>query len=264
LKVADPRVLIVIPTYNERDNVANILEAIWKTVPYADVLIVDDNSPDGTGDLADKSAEASGGRLRVLHRSCKNGLGRAYIDGFNSVLDENYEFLFQMDADLSHEPCYIPGMIEAARHADIIVGSRYIRGVNVVNWDFKRLLLSKAATIYVNLLTGLRMSDTTSGFKCWRLPALSRLRLDKVGACGYLFQIEMNLLAIRAGLRVKEFPIVFYERELGRSKIDWHIILEAIFGTVRLAAQHRYHCMPWVAAVQARHKTASKKNLNEL
>jgi dolichol-phosphate mannosyltransferase len=232
--------LVLVPTFNERENISSFLESIWASVPSANVLVVDDNSPDGTGALADELARESNGKLRVLHRRRKEGLGKAYIDGMKIALQEDYEFLVQMDADLSHDPQDLAAMLDAARDCDVVVGSRYRCGINVVNWDFKRLLLSKAATFYVNMLTGLRMTDTTSGFKCWRTRALGRLNLEKIMASGYLFQIEMNLLAIRAGLRMKESSIIFYERLRGSSKIDWRIIVGATFGTVVLALQHRF------------------------
>jgi dolichol-phosphate mannosyltransferase len=238
---ASQKLLIVIPTYNERENLRLVVDAIWKSLANADILIVDDNSPDGTGEIAEEMSKESGGRLRVLHRRGKAGLGRAYIHAFQSVRGEDYDFIIQMDADLSHEPRYISEMLATAADADVVVGSRYLRGVNVVNWDFKRLLLSKVATLYVNVLTGLPVSDATSGFKCWRAEALRQLELDRVNASGYLFQIEMNLLAVRSNLRLKESSIIFYERERGRSKIDWRIIREAILGTMRLAVRHRFH-----------------------
>ena len=234
------KVLIVVPTYNERQNLREVVDQIWESQPEADILIVDDNSPDGTGEMADRMSEETGGRLRVLHRMRKEGLGRAYVDAFRSVRGEAYGYIVQMDADLSHEPCHIKDMLKLAEDADVVVGSRYLRGVNVVNWDFKRLLLSKAATAYVNLLTGLHISDATSGFKCWRADALRKLPLERVSASGYLFQIEMNLVSVQSNLRLKESSIIFYERERGRSKIDFRIIREAIFGTIRLAIRHRF------------------------
>jgi dolichol-phosphate mannosyltransferase len=198
------------------------------------MLIVDDNSPDGTGQVAEELAAAGGNRLLVLHREKKEGLGRAYLAGFRQALELGYEIILQMDADLSHDPAYIPGFLDRIQNCDLVLGSRYIGGIRVVNWDFKRLLLSKAATKYVQIVTGMRFSDTTGGFKCWRASALRQVGLEGVFSNGYLFQIEMTYRAFRRGFRIAELPIIFYERNLGRSKMDWKIIWEALWGVLRV------------------------------
>lgn len=244
--------IVVVPTYNERDNLSAVVQRIWACAPAVDILIVDDNSPDGTGALANRLAEQHPGRLRVLHRRQKQGLGRAYLHAFRTLLDSRYEFVLQMDADLSHDPVFIPELLAACAQADLVVGSRYLTGVNVVNWDFKRLLLSKFATTYVNLVTRLHLSDATGGFKCWRRTALERLDFDQVFASGYLFQIEMNLQSKRAGFRIVESPIIFYERRLGQSKIDLRIITEAMLGTIRLAFRRSSPVLPTIPAAPVR------------
>ena len=226
--------VVVVPTYNERDNLETLLTQIWQHAPEVDVLIVDDNSPDGTGALADELKTRFPGRVSVLHRSRKEGLGRAYVHAFLSLLSTNYDFVVQMDADLSHDPKYIPTLIERLADYDVVLGSRYLGGVSVVNWDFKRLLLSKMATRYVRAITGIRVSDSTGGFKAWRMSALRSLDLRQVFSQGYLFQIEMTWRALLQRMRVGETPIVFYERRIGQSKVDLRIISEAAFGVLKL------------------------------
>ena len=228
------RSIVVVPTYNERENLANLADRIRQAASSADILVVDDNSPDGTGPLADDLSRASAGRLFVLHRDRKEGLGKAYVAGFKRAMEMGYDIILQMDADLSHEPCYLPIFLDRIADCDLVLGSRYLGGIRVVNWDFKRLILSKAATKYVQVITGMRFSDTTGGFKCWRASALQSIGLDRVFSNGYLFQIEMTYRAFRKGLRVAEIPIIFYERNLGRSKMDWRIIWEALWGVLKL------------------------------
>lgn len=226
--------LVVMPTYNESENLREIVQQIRRQPGGFHILIVDDASPDGTGAIADALAEEFPGEVRVLHRARKEGLGRAYVAAFGHALKLGYEILVQMDADLSHSPAYLPEMTAALAESDVVMGSRYLRGVNVVNWDLKRLILSKAATLYTQLVTGMPYTDVTSGFKCWRREALEAIGLDNVFSSGYLFQIEMMYRARRLGLRVAEVPIIFYERNLGRSKIHAGIIAEALVGVVRL------------------------------
>ena len=228
------RAIAVIPTYNERESLPRLVEQIRSLAVPVDMLIVDDNSPDGTGQVAEELAAAGGNRLPVLHREKKEGLGRAYLAGFRQALDLSYELILQMDADLSHDPAFISGFMDRIQDCDLVLGSRYIGGIRVVNWDFKRLLLSKAATKYVQIVTGMRFSDTTGGFKCWRASALRQVDLEGVFSNGYLFQIEMTYRAFRRGLRIAEIPIIFYERNLGRSKMDWKIIWEALWGVLRV------------------------------
>jgi dolichol-phosphate mannosyltransferase len=228
------RAIAVVPTYNEGENLPLFLEKFRQSAGQVDLLIVDDNSPDGTGHLADQMAEASGGRISVLHRQRKEGLGRAYVAGFRRALEMGYDVILQMDADLSHDPGYIPAFLERIQDNGLVLGSRYVQGICVVNWDFKRLLLSKTATRYVRTITGMRFTDTTGGFKCWRSESLRAVGLDRVFSNGYLFQIEMTYRAFRRGVKVAEIPIIFYERNLGRSKMDWRIIWEALWGVLRL------------------------------
>ena len=228
------KAVAVIPTYNERENIRPLLEQIHQSAPDLDVLIVDDNSPDGTGQVAEQMRREGDGRLFVLHRLRKEGLGRAYVAGFKHVLERSYEVFVQMDGDLSHDPVYVPALLERATGADLVLGSRYLHGISVVNWDLKRLLLSKAAAWYVRLITGMPFTDPTGGFKCWRREALEAVGLDEVFSNGYLFQIEMTYRAFRRGLQVVEVPIVFFERNLGRSKLDVKVIREACWGVVKL------------------------------
>jgi dolichol-phosphate mannosyltransferase len=227
-------ILVVLPTYNEAENLREVVAQIRRQPGGFHVLIVDDRSPDGTGEIAASLAAEFPGEVRVLHRDRKEGLGRAYVAGFRHALKLDYETIVQMDADLSHSPSYLPAMVEALAGHDVVLGSRYVRGVNVVNWDLKRLILSKAATRYARMVTGMPYTDVTSGFKVWRREALETIGLDLVFSNGYLFQIETTYRAHRLGLRVAEVPIVFYERNFGRSKIDFGIICEALVGVMRL------------------------------
>jgi len=228
------RCLVVLPTYNERENLRTIVESIQTYAPGAHVLVVDDDSPDGTGALADELNREQPEKVFVLHRTRKEGLGRAYVAGFEFALARDYDFVLQMDADFSHDPKYLPAFFEAARESDLVVGSRYLKGISVVNWDLKRLILSKAATLYVRLVTRMPLTDTTGGFKCWRREALEAIGLEGVFSNGYLFQVEMTYKAFRKNLRIAEVPIVFVERRLGRSKMHWGIIAEALWGVVRM------------------------------
>jgi dolichol-phosphate mannosyltransferase len=228
------RPLIILPTYNECQNLPVLVDKIRAVLPESHVLVVDDNSPDGTGELAQRLAESDPGRMFVLHRPGKAGLGKAYLAGFRWALEREYEAIVQMDADLSHDPAYLAPMLERLQNADLVLGSRYIRGVNVVNWGLKRLLLSKGASIYVRLITRMPFTDATGGFKCWRRETLRRLDLEDVFSNGYLFQVETTYKTYLRGLAIGEVPIIFYERGLGRSKMDWRIIWEAVWGILRL------------------------------
>jgi dolichol-phosphate mannosyltransferase len=223
------KAIVVVPTYDERQNIENFVAAVRAQPGDLDVLIVDDNSPDGTGELAEALAARFPGNVFVLHRERKEGLGPAYLAGFQHVLAKmDHDRIVQMDADLSHDPAYIPAFLQASETYDLVLGSRYVKGISVVNWDFKRLLLSKTASRYVRLATGLPFTDLTGGFKCWRRSALERIDLHRVAARGYIFQTEMTYRAHLKGLRIGEIPIIFYERNLGRSKISGTIILEAL------------------------------------
>jgi dolichol-phosphate mannosyltransferase len=224
------KTIVVVPTYNERENIGNFVSQVLALPENIDVLVVDDNSPDGTGVLADELTARFPGRVFVLHRERKEGLGPAYLAGFQHVLGKmNHDLIVQMDADLSHDPAYLPAFMKAAETYDLVLGSRYVKGISVVNWDFKRLLLSKTASRYVRIVTGLPYTDLTGGFKCWRRKTLDGIDLRRVSARGYIFQTEMTYRAYRKGFRVGEIPIIFYERNLGRSKISGSIIVEALF-----------------------------------
>ena len=222
------RVLVVVPTYNERVNVPLIVPAILGQDPCIDVLVVDDSSPDATGELADLLA-AENPRVHVLHRSQKEGLGKAYIAGFRWALDHGYDLIFEMDADFSHDPRFLPTFLDAIQDADLVIGSRYKTGVNVINWPISRLLLSLGANQYARLVTGLPLADSTGGFKCFRRRVLEAIPLERVRSNGYAFQIEMSYLAWRKGFRLKEIPIVFTDRVEGQSKMNRKIVREAVW-----------------------------------
>jgi dolichol-phosphate mannosyltransferase len=226
--------VVVLPTYNEKENLRELVSQIRQQPGNLHILIVDDSSPDGTGEIADRLSREFPGEIRVLHRARKEGLGRAYVAAFRHLLKMDYNIVIQMDADLSHSPSYLPALLEQIATCDLVLGSRYIRGVNVVNWDLKRLILSKLATRYAQLVTGMPFTDITSGFKCWRRETLEAIDLDRVFSNGYLFQIETTYRAHRMKFRIAEVPIVFYERNFGRSKIDLGIIMEALLGVIRL------------------------------
>lgn len=218
--------LIIIPTYNEKENIREITKAVLE-LPYDfNILIVDDNSPDGTGDIADELS-ANDNRIHVLHRPGKRGLGPAYIAGFGWGLKRDYDLLFEMDADFSHRPEYLHDFMKEIENADLVLGSRYISGVNVINWPLGRLLISYFANRYSELITGLPVRDATGGFKCYRREVLEAIDLSKVKSTGYAFQIEMSMKAYAKGFRIKEIPIVFYDREKGTSKMSFHIAREA-------------------------------------
>ena len=228
--------IVVVPTYNEIENLDRIVALIREQPGGFHILIVDDNSPDGTGRLADKLCLLYPGEVYVLHRERKEGLGRAYVAGFGQVLKmPGYDAIVQMDADLSHDPSYLPEFMKRLETYDLVLGSRYLHGVNVLNWDFKRLLLSKGASLYVKLITSMPYSDATGGFKAWRRDALMAIGLDRMFSNGYLFQIETTYRLHRIkGFSIGEISIVFRDRDLGRSKIDFPIILEAVWGVIRL------------------------------
>lgn len=222
------RALIIFPTYNEKDNIEKIVHAVLPMDARVNVLIVDDNSPDGTGRIADRLA-AQEEKVNVLHRQQKNGLGRAYIAGFKWAIERDYDFIFEMDADFSHGPEYIKDFLREINHHDVVVGSRYISGVNVINWPMSRLLLSYYANVYTRLVTGLPMHDATGGFKCFRREVLETIDLDAVRSSGYAFQIEMSMRAWKNKFRIKEIPIIFYDRTAGESKMSKKIMMEAVY-----------------------------------
>lgn len=220
------RVLVVIPTYNEIKNLPQIVPEALRQDPRIEVLVVDDGSPDGTGALADRMGEEDP-RIHCLHRTAKEGLGKAYLAGFRWALERNYDFIFEMDADFSHDPEAIGEFLKAAQDADIVLGSRYLNGVTVVNWPLSRLILSYSANVYTRLVTGLPLADSTGGFKCFRRRALEGIRLDRVKSEGYSFQIEMSFRCWKRGFRIKEIPILFVDRRAGVSKMSRKIIWEA-------------------------------------
>lgn len=224
------RTTIVLPTYNEAENLPKMTVALLALEPPVSVLVVDDNSPDGTGQIADRLATEHSGRVSVLHRSVKSGLGDAYLAGFRRALDDGAERIFEMDADFSHPVDAIPTMLRLAEQYDVVIGSRYIRGGQLdARWSLPRRALSWAGNVYSRLLTGLRVRDTTAGFKCFRREALERIPLDQVRSQGYNFQIEMAMRCQRVGLRVVEHPIYFRERDAGTSKMTPGIALEALW-----------------------------------
>lgn len=222
------RILVIVPTYNEAKNLPQIVPEILKQDPRLEVLVVDDNSPDGTGDLADRMAQTKT-RVHVLHRQAKEGLGRAYLAGFQWGLEQGYQAMFEMDADFSHDPAFLPRFLVAIEDADLVLGSRYATGVNVINWPISRLLLSLGANLYARWITGLPLSDSTGGFKCFRREVLAAIDFSKVRSNGYAFQIEMSFRAWKKGFRLKEIPIIFHDRVEGQSKMSKRIVREAIW-----------------------------------
>jgi len=227
--MADPqRGLVIIPTYNERDNIERIVPAVLEVDDRLEVLVVDDSSPDGTGELADGLAAVSD-RIHVLHREKKEGLGRAYIAGFRWALSKGFDCVFEMDADFSHRPEYLRDFLTEIADHDLVLGSRYVTGVNVINWPMARLLLSYYANAYARIVTGMPVRDATGGFKCFRRCTLQAIDLDRVRASGYAFQIEMTMRAWKKGFRIKEIPIIFHDRTAGVSKMSMKIMGEAIW-----------------------------------
>ena len=222
------RALVVVPTYNEAVNLPVIVPQILEQDPRLEVLVVDDNSPDGTGQLADQMAAADP-RVHVLHRPGKGGLGKAYLAGFSWALERDYELIFEMDADFSHDPKFLKDFLRAAEDADLVIGSRYKTGVNVINWPISRLLLSLGANQYARWITGLPIVDCTGGFKCFRRRVLQAIDFERVRSNGYSFQIEMSFRAWKKGFRLVEIPIVFTDRVEGQSKMNKRIVREAIW-----------------------------------
>ena len=224
---------VVIATYNERENLNGLTAAILQNDGYR-VVIVDDDSPDGTGQIADDLSRTYPGRVSVIHRKTERGLGRSLVAGLTSALAENADLIFQMDADFSHDPKYLPIMAEAAADADLVLGSRYLHGVSVVNWPLHRIILSSLANQYIRIVTGVAEKDCTTGFRCWRREALARLPLDSLISDGYAFLVEQLYLAHRLGCRVCEVPIIFVERREGASKLSSSVLLESLIVPWRL------------------------------
>jgi len=221
------RAVVVIPTYNEAENLESLAETLLTNPEYS-LLVVDDNSPDGTGAIADRLADVNPGRVTVLHRAGKAGLGTAYVEGFRQALRGGYDFIVQMDADFSHNPADVPRLIAALGDADVAIGSRYVRGGGAENWPLIRWLVSRGGSQYTQLILGLSVQDPTSGFKCFRRDALARVDLERINARGFGFQVEMNWRCHRLGMRLVEVPIRFVDRKLGQSKMSSKIFLEAL------------------------------------
>ena len=224
---------VVIATYNEQKNLGGLIPAILQYPGYK-VIVVDDDSPDGTGRLADELAAQWVGRVTVVHRTGARGLGRSLVNGLERALDSGADLIFQMDADFSHDPKYLPEMAAATADADLVLGSRYLRGISVVNWPLHRIILSSVANRYIRSVTGLAVCDCTTGFRCWRREALARLPLEGLISEGYAFLVEQLHLARRVGCRIREVPIIFVERREGSSKVSWRVLLESVIVPWRL------------------------------
>jgi dolichol-phosphate mannosyltransferase len=232
------RPIVVVPTYNERPNVARLVDALLAQ-PRLSVLVVDDGSPDGTGDEAERAAANNPGRVAVLHRRGARGLGRSYVDGMRAALADGATHVVQMDADFSHDPADVPRLLDAAADADLVIGSRYVPGGSLHNWPFHRKALSEFANVYVRAITRLPVRDCTSGFRCWRGDLLARIALERIVSEGYAFQVELTWEARRAGGRIREIPIAFVERREGASKMSSGVIVESALLPWRLAVRDR-------------------------
>lgn len=227
------RILVVTPTYNEAENVVKLINLTLDSFDKADILVVDDNSPDGTAEIVRENFKGND-RVNIIVREGRRGLGSAYVEGFKWGLSRGYGFLLEMDADLSHDPSEIPNFYKQLQEYDVVVGSRYLNGIRVLNWDLKRLVISQIGTMYARLITGLKLTDMTGGFNGYRAEVLKTIDLDKIQSNGYAFQIELKFRSYVKGFRITEIPIIFREREKGVSKMNKSIILEAIFMCVRL------------------------------
>lgn len=243
--------VVIIPTYNEKENIENIINAVFALPVMFDVLIIDDNSPDGTAAIVERMQKQWDGRLHLLKRSGKLGLGTAYIMGFKWCLNAGYEFIIEMDADFSHPPKKLLELRQACLDgADVAIGSRYVSGVNVVNWPMERVIMSYYASAYVRIVTGMNVRDTTAGFVCYRRNVLEAIDLDKIRFKGYAFQIEMKFTAFKMGCRIKEVPIIFVNRVLGTSKMNSSIFGEAVFGVLQLRIRSWFKKYPQLAKHQ--------------
>jgi len=232
--------LIIIPTVNERENLEVLIPEIMNLREGLDVLVVDDNSSDGTAEVAEQFSRETG-RVHLMRRPTRMGLGSAYIAGFKYALENtDAKYIFEMDADFSHDPKYLPDFLEAIKDADLVVGSRYLKGISIVNWPMNRLIISKFGNWYARVVTGLPFTDVTAGFKCFRRELLERLDLDAIQSNGYAFQIEMSYVVWRQGFRIKEIPIIFIEREVGDSKITFSIQWEAVWRMWELKFRHLF------------------------
>jgi glycosyltransferase involved in cell wall biosynthesis len=236
--VTEPRALVIVPTYNERENLPLLTDQLMQH-PNVRLLVVDDQSPDGTGEVADALARQYAGRVEVMHRTGPRGLGRSYLDGFRKAVAADVDVVCQMDADLSHDPAQLPALVAGATRADVVIGSRYVAGGAIVNWPHRRRLLSRFANLYIRTVTRLRVRDCTSGYRCWRCAALAGLPLDRIRSEGYSFLIETLFMAARGGARVAEVPITFVERRQGESKLSRGVIVESIWKPWLLVASSR-------------------------
>lgn len=235
-------IIVIIPTYNEAENIESLISKVLSVYPGINVLVVDDNSPDGTANIVKKIMEKEP-RVHLIQRKGKLGLGTAYIEGFKYALTKGFDAIFEMDADFSHNPEDIPRFIEALQDADLVIGSRYLTGVNVINWPLQRLILSYFANLYTRKITGMPVRDATGGFKCFRAEALKQINLDKIKTNGYGFQIEMNFRMWAKGFRIKEIPIIFVDRRNGVSKMNKKIIIEAVFLVWKLKLCKIFKCL---------------------
>ncbi len=231
-----PKALVIIPTYNEAQNAEKIINEVLQQSEIVEVLIVDDNSPDGTAEIVRKMMQTNP-RIHMINRERKLGLGTAYVAGFKYAIERLFDFVFEMDADFSHNPKEIPIMLSKMDECDVLIGSRYIKGVNVVNWPMKRLILSYSANIYTRVITGMPIHDATAGFKCYKRKVLESINIDSLRSNGYAFQIETNFLAYKKGFKLLEMPIVFVDRRVGVSKMNKKIVYEAAFMVWKLKAR---------------------------
>lgn len=222
------KTLIIIPTYNEKENIARIIDSVLHLNVSMDVLVIDDNSPDGTGQIV-KDVQRNEPRVHLMERERKLGLGTAYIAGFKYAIEQKYDYVFEMDADFSHDPAEIPNFLNKINGNDLVLGSRYLKGVTVVNWPLRRLFLSYAASVYTRIITGLPVKDCTGGYKCYRREVLESINLNKVHSNGYAFQIEITYKAWKKGFRLTEIPIIFVDRDVGHSKMSRKIVWEAVW-----------------------------------
>ena len=238
--------IVIIPTYNEKENIENIIRAVFGKGEQFDILVIDDGSPDGTAAIVKGLQAEFPDRLHIIERKGKLGLGTAYIAGFKWAIEQKYDYIFEMDADFSHNPDDLPRLYEACTTEgyDVAIGSRYVSGVNVVNWPMGRVLMSYFASIYVRIITGLKIHDTTAGFVCYRREVLETIPLDKIRFKGYAFQIEMKFTAYKCGFRIKEVPVIFINRKLGTSKMSGGIFSEAVFGVIRLKTDSWFRHYP--------------------
>jgi len=225
--------VVIVPTYNEAGVISDLIEEVFRVLPDLDILIVDDNSPDGTGDIVNGLA-GDDERINCLHRAKKEGIGPAYIEGFKWAIDKGYDLIVQMDADFSHDPAYIPRFLELMDEYDVVIGSRYVKGGKVGDWGIIRKFVSRCGSLYAKIILALPVNDLTGGFKCFKRNMLETLELDKICTHGYAFQIETTYRAFRKGARIKEFPITFPDRRIGETKMRGGIVLEAIFAVLKM------------------------------